>query len=1056
MAGLPDFNDVKNIPDDKKCIGWSTTKNATTADDLSVVEIKSNLTYYPVIVDKDDVEYFTEYYFEDLDGNFVIDSTKNTSDWAKPTTEVTAKYLDEKDIPEGYEAVVSGDAQYNNQVLSGKVPTDSTVLTLKVYYKRKLLKVNFYDAFNRKYYNSETGEYSQPSAVVEVRYGTLASSAENYAKYKEAETTYSSNRFRIDRVSLQGFYKDGTISAVYSGEDYTHEIPRFWWYEDEDGEYKKFYVEGRDAKEDLEITSDVDVYTKAKKLTLEIAVPQISYPSVYYVYYDEDTRFFDTVKDAIFNNEGNFAFDVEKMGIEDKTYSKFEGKGLLEKVGDNYEILNLNKLIRFARLMGEEGFEAFLDSFIDEDAIGKVEEHLYNYIMTEDTDETATKLKGLVDQLVKEHKDIAKDMISQIVEHIIENEVTHVEQFFITYTDSIIGTEEKEDDDELKEMICDMFEEYKKEHSGEFVAFLTDVVVKALSAQTPNATIQSMIEDYIRGQIDAGEESNLIQDKIDESIDDVIADVIKDIKDKYNDGDDTTESEYIEYVEDYADSLTDFSDIVDAFLNADKADKAFRDSVIIDLFDTLYASDPEHEIILQFMEKLTDEMIESGDIDVNILVTIIDYIKDTKDVDADGDGVSDGHKLTNDIIENVMKLGDNEVIDYAEQYLGFEGNAQLKAALQFREQATYEEKFQVTEENLFIIDMVRDKVEEMTFEKFMEEYVYGKLSKNLIDKLPVDEIVGEIYNDSKDRFIAELDAAVQNVENGSTDEQWVHSGFIVSINPVEFAMDMYDSYLLPGYDKANDKAEALGGRISKLYLTAYRDNPYIDDLIDLTSPDLYFKGVANDSTEYTSGYHISSIEEMYRDVLMPGVVLTDDILVWYLDKVDFDTFEGFAKDNEDLILAMYNHPNVLAKRYAEQGLPETMEEYFDDLMEDDEIREAFEKIDNKISFEMEPLVRRFITNQTLEMYYNKMLEKFGVKAEDILGIYDDKDIKEEITSENYEAMLKELEEFWIDGNSRVTTDYVLDGFYHNLFSIFSFSKTFKGYTISFERVFVDF
>ena len=478
--------------------------------------------------------------------------------------------------------------------------------------------------------------------------------------------------------------------------------------------------------------------------------------------------------------------------------------------------------------------------------------------------------------------------------------------------------------------------------------------------------------------------------------------------------------------------------------------------MIIDLFETLYASDPEHEIILQFMEKLTDEMIESGDIDVNILVTIIDYIKDTKYVDADGDGVSDGHKLTNDIIENVMKLGDKEVIDYAEQYLGFEGNAQLKAALQFREQATYEEKFQVTEDNLFIIDMVEDKVEEMTFEKFMEDYVYGKVSKNLIDKLPVDEIVGELYNDSKDRFMDELRTARENVQAGSTEEQWVHSGFIVSINPVEFAMDMYDSYLLPGYDKANDKAEALGGRISKLYLTAYRDNPYIEGLVDLTSPDLYFKGVANDSTEYTSGYHISSIEEMYREILMPGAVLADDILVWYLDKVDFYTFEGFAKDNEDLILAMYNHPNVLAKRYAEQGLPETMEEYFDDLMEDDEIREAFEKIDNKISFEMEPLVRRFITNQTLEMYYNKMLEKFGVKAEDILGIYDDKDIKEEITSENYEAMLKELEEFWIEGNSHVTTDYVLDGFYHNLFSIFSFSKTFKGYTISFERAFVDF
>jgi len=1244
LDDIPEDDEV-DVADDEKFVGWSTEQDATSGtkrEDLVGTEITEGTVYYPVIVDKDAVEYVTEHYFEDLDGNYVIDDEFTVSDYAKPTTKVTATVLEGEDLPEGFEYF-----EHDEEVLEGTIPTDGTTLTLKVYYSRVLVNIYFYDATD-DYFDSETGEYSKYSKTITVKYGSSADDEENYSRYPSR---------RRGGNSEDGFYKDSTIAPVYT-EDYVHEIPLYWWYVDEEtDEYVKLY--DPDVDSDYVFTEDLNVYSKAKILEVRIQVPDTKFEGYYYVYYDDDTRFLDTGKDALFVNASAVTWDVGYVGIEDKFYGKLAARNLMVNVGGNYEIVNINRLIRFARLMGEENFEEFLESFYGDEAAQTIEEFLFEYITTNETEATSIHLKELIDDLVGEHSDIAHSMISDIAVDIIEYDISFVENFFIDYVNGLVAAN---DTKHIEGLLNDMFTDYKKENEKEFVTFVSDTVIKAISDDTPNATVLGYIEDYIKTEIQNGtfddeiisfimemddadfvaaatdvikgdvsiieedvkakiltddsfvetmiekifdldsdtvdeqikdyiKDYNLVDeyilanpeviaeyisdeqigefdpdytegktytddekieaieyyleneegaleklkeyagsdldkviddyydnnkdtveaemveavldngelraeladfaitlikddeyasildfaideylaevvadedkklelaktevsklgdddifnlDFVQDAVDTVIDDVIADIVALENDGDETTESKYVANIKEYVKGLTEFEDIINAVLNSSEE---FRSSIVKELFDNLYLIDSDHTIILSAMNAVTDKMIDEQDVDVNILITIVDYIKYAEH----------GEDLAWDIVENLLKI--DHILEYAEEHLGWidETGGQLAATLKFKNEVTYEEQFEVTADNLFIMDMVMEKVESMSFDKFMEDYVYGRVPEKVFDKVPVDDIVRPIYDDAKQTFLDDLAQAIENVNNGMTD-QWVDSGFVVSVNPVDFVIDLYDNYLIPGYEKANAKAESYGGRVSELYLAYYRDNPYIENIVDLSSPEYYVSGTANDSHEPTSGYYINSFEDIYYDVIMPGAVLGDDLLVWYLEHVDFAKLRGFAEDNEDLILAMYNHPNVLAQRYAEEGLPETIEDYYDDLMENDEIREAFEKIDNKVSFEMEPFVMRFITNETAEMYYYKALERFGMKAEEILGKYDDSDVKKELTHDNFVAILDEIEFCWIDGNANATTDYVLDGGLQELFSIVSISKSFRGYTVSFERRLAD-
>ena len=1263
LSDIPEDDEVE-VADDMKFMGWSTQEDATEGvarEELVGTVVEGELVYYPVIIPKDMVTYYVEHYFEALelndDGTVKYELYECEELNGKIGTSVRAEFLEE----EGFERV-----EHDEQILSGQIPKEEDeALVLKVYYGRKLLKVEFYDATGN-FYDSDTQTYSEPSAVVEVRYGTKVDDAENLEKYAQAEVEYKKNRFKLKRGTEKGFWREPEFGNAYNtlGGRVYHTVPLYWWYEDaESGEFEKFYVEGTDNK--LVFTEEVtEVYTKAKMVEVRLMMDDFKYEGYFYAYYDDETRLLDTVKDALFVNAASITDAVNITGAEDKAYEKLAEKGLFHDVDGVYEITNVNKFVRFARLMGEKKFEEFLDSFINQDAVTSIEDFLFDYLTTHDTDESAVHLKELVDDLVVDHKDIAHDMIGEIAVDIIEKEVTHVEEFFMTYTSSLVEADDTED---LEEMIADMFKEYKKTNEDQFVGFVTDVVVKALSEDTPNKDVVKMIEDYIKSEIKKGtfdaeivnyimsmsdddfksaatsvikEDVSIIendvnekilsddsfvetiideifalesdtvdkeikkyikdynladnyiknnpevivdyisdeqigeiwgsympgvaitrQEKIDavtqyiadnpdtavdtlkgyagkdldkvvndyydnhrddvkgavytevmsnfalrtelasfamslikddefsdlldfaiddylggvladedkkrelaetevdrlsnekiyeldfvqDAIDTVVDDVIADIQANENDGDENTESVYIANVKAYAKSLNDFSDIVSAFITADED---FRNEIIVDLFDNLYASDPEHKIILQFMEKITDKMIDEGDIDVNILVTIIDYIKDSGE---------HGHTLTRDIIDGLMKLGD-ELVSYVEAHLGWaDESGKLEASLKFRRQATYEEEFEVNVDNLFIMELVDEKVRSMTFEAFMNEYVYprlpDKVPDSIFDKLPM-EIIENLYNNAINEFLFDLEEAIRKAEENG-ESSMVGSGVVIRVNPVDDLADPLYDWVMDGYDKANAKAESLGGRIGEIYLSYYRDNPYIEDIINLSDIYNYLDGEGRPAEEPSSGYSIRSFEDVYYNVVMPGAVLNDDLFVWYLNKIDFGKIRGLAEDNEDLILAMYNHPNVLMERYAQEGLPDTMSDYYEDLMEDPDIKAAFKKIDNKVSFEMEPFVMRFLTNSTAEMYYYKALEKFGMKADEILDKYEDASVKKEITHENFTDLLDEIQYCWEDGNANATTDYVLDGGLKELFSIVSIEKSFRGYTVSFERKFAD-
>jgi hypothetical protein len=156
-------------------------------------------------------------------------------------------------------------------------------------------------------------------------------------------------------------------------------------------------------------------------------------------------------------------------------------------------------------------------------------------------------------------------------------------------------------------------------------------------------------------------------------------------------------------------------------------------------------------------------------------------------------------------------------------------------------------------------------------------------------------------------------------------------------------------------------------------------------------------------------------------------------------------------------------------RYAEEGLPEDMAQYYEDLLENDEIREAVEKIDNKVAFDMQFFVEEKLQTESLKMYFLKALERFGVKIEVVLEKYTNSAAYKEFTEEMFEKIVDEIDMWWgddeveIDGeaakieNFYGTTDYVFDTFFDKVAGEDHVaSVSVKGFEMTVTRFFADY
>jgi len=384
-----------------------------------------------------------------------------------------------------------------------------------------------------------------------------------------------------------------------------------------------------------------------------------------------------------------------------------------------------------------------------------------------------------------------------------------------------------------------------------------------------------------------------------------------------------------------------------------------------------------------------------------------------------------------------------------------------------------EDEFIVTANNEFIMEKVDEKIRSLaSLDAVIDEYAGGRVPEGLLNRLPMD-IVKDIYEPRVQRFLDDLDAARDEAKKVSPDLEkcMVDSGIL-------FDVDLVEELLIPGmefakdsHEKAVDKAVSSGNRAAELIEKYYVLNPYtIGDAGNYGAvnyafdPYLYIEDADSDGM-----YNIRSIENIYNEVLKPESVETVDALLWYMDPeggaVEFANIRDIAEDNEDLILALHNHPHKLMKDYAENGLPETMEEYWDDLLSDPEIKKAVEKLDNKVSFDMMYFVESKIQNATLEMYFLKVLDKVDVLTEDLLNLYTGSAAYKELTSEDFGKLLDQLEECWetveVDGegveNANGTTDYVFDNMLEKVGSSGDVAEVgLKGFAVTVTRQFADY
>ena len=430
-------------------------------------------------------------------------------------------------------------------------------------------------------------------------------------------------------------------------------------------------------------------------------------------------------------------------------------------------------------------------------------------------------------------------------------------------------------------------------------------------------------------------------------------------------------------------------------------------------------------------------------------------------------GLNQEQALYTFFIENTFSL------DFSGE-LNFAYNRYIDSR-KFIDMSSNEDKFLVTVNNEFIMVKVEEKISSLaSFDSVISEYGGGRVPEGLLNRLPMD-IVEDIYEPRVQRFLDQLQAARTAAANGEPEENcMVDSGILFDVNLVEELFLPGIEFAEESHEKAVNKAVSSGNRAAELIEKYYVDNPYVTgDAGNYGAVNYAFNPYFYvEDTDGDGLYTIRSFENIYNEVVKPESVETIDALLWYMDPeggaVDFARIRKLAEENEALILALHNHPHALMADYAVNGLPETMEEYWNDLLSDPEIKKAVEKLDNNISFDMMYFVESKIQNATLEMYYLKVLDRAGIPVDNILDKYTGSKAYKELTHEDFVKLLDQLEYCWetvdieIDGtivaveNANGTTDYVFDNVLEKVGGSGDKAKaTVKGFEMKITRFFAD-
>ncbi len=357
--------------------------------------------------------------------------------------------------------------------------------------------------------------------------------------------------------------------------------------------------------------------------------------------------------------------------------------------------------------------------------------------------------------------------------------------------------------------------------------------------------------------------------------------------------------------------------------------------------------------------------------------------------------------------------------------------AKYYASERFVEEATHDEEFAVTKDNEFIMLKVDEKISSLRYiDDVINEYAGDRIPERLVDKLPKEELK-HVYEREVEEFLVSLEDAIDHA-HATGEEVYVESGIVFDVNLVEdLLIPLYD-YAVNMHQDVVDKTIESDRREAEIFAKIYSKNDYAPGLVAFADPEEYLTKVADrDRTDSTSGYKIRAFAEIYEEVLKPASVQTADALLWIADAdasgIDFDSdIRPKFEDNKHIIISVNNHLLSMSEDYAENGFPEDLNVYYDDLVSNEYIEKALE---GKLPDGIQGYIEKLVNNNIVENVFVRILNKFGVKGEALLGQMNGRVVKE-LDEETFDEYLDEVSLAFEESdegvvNGKMTTDHVI-------------------------------
>ncbi len=431
-------------------------------------------------------------------------------------------------------------------------------------------------------------------------------------------------------------------------------------------------------------------------------------------------------------------------------------------------------------------------------------------------------------------------------------------------------------------------------------------------------------------------------------------------------------------------------------------------------------------------ENLIDEMKASGDKGQKALAEYNKIKNGRSEEAALRELFSDKYSYKNDVPEAYAKFVDSE---------------------QFIYEVNNKDSFFVTENNEFIMVKVEDKISSLKdVNDMIEEFAGGKVPEGVLKRLPIDKFAGA-YEKRVEYFLLTLDKARKAAAEGA-EPIAVDSGIVLDFNLVEEVISPVIEYSVELHtdliEKAKEKAKG-GNTAAELFYKYYGKNKYLSGMVDkYVKTELYFYETDDDTAlaekfaevGYASDFKVYGVNDLisiYDNVVLPMSVDAVDAFIMATDEsedcyLNINKVTKVLKDNKDVILTFYNHINGLMSGYAKNGLPDSMEQYWTDLNSNATVAEYIEKLDSKIPtpFDVEHYVAKLVNNATIDTFYTRILAKAGGPVETLLAKYPDK----ELTSEQFDAYVAELEEMWMaDENGVPSAGYTAENGFAFMFEV---------------------